>query len=719
MTVLLLISLLAADRPTFIGPTLEPLTGSTVLSIDREWLPNTRQPANLADFWFLEPVNAQNSGGGISTFDPQYTAAHGRSRTLTGHFLNGAEITDPGRPGEPMLILPYRGWDSIRFESLNTTMPGYHVTLGTASSSGAWARGAGGGNVGGPLLIPSGFMDREPSFPFGASPTVRELDRATEVEGQLDVVGELGSFRLLAERLDHTRQFPTFVSPESGDLIDDTSSRETVMAVGTLSDFPLEVTAAYQSSERSADDAQFRLPVEYTHATDSRTLLLQARSSVELAVGTFEAGVSFGRKSEDRNRNSDAPVVSDILEEWLWLARPRIGEESRRRRVGLWGRFKGGTESRPFEVSLRMSQGSVRTDFADDPVTATTYLAGQGPVSIDVFDPRETAEEWIRNGRAQIDGEWRPGGAWRFGYGLGVDFSSVGTPVGWELSSLAPGFALNAIFDSDNGSQWFFILRREPDPYTYEQARFLSPLQPSGERYRWVDNGDGVPQANEIGGLQARFGGRYRTASNDLSRPTANHFAFGWRSPQFGAFQATLTGIARFHLNAMTARYAGEAADSFDRRLVEDPGGDGRGEAGTDGGEGLTPVFDRRAGTNGDEIYELVNRDRENLYIGGEVQLATVERDWWFLNLQAKGYWNIGAATFGSFPDRNDPGVLDENSADPNQRVNQRGRFDQDRSFGVKIMSGIRLFERFTASTSLRYRDGQTPGSVLRRHLSP
>ncbi|MEL6548213.1 MAG: hypothetical protein AAFQ82_26535, partial [Myxococcota bacterium] len=222
------------ERSTPVGPELDPLDGSTVLASDRDWLPQTRQLANLADFWFIEVVNMQNSGGGIATFDPQYTASHGRSRTLTGHYWNGANVTDPSRPGEPLVQLPYFAWDSIRYESLSSTEPGFHLRFEPEQNRTVWARGSLGANVGGPLFIPAGFMDREPSFDFGASPTVRELDQAQEYEAQASVSGELGALRLIAERIDHRRQFPTFVDPQSGELLDDTSNRETVMGVGAL-----------------------------------------------------------------------------------------------------------------------------------------------------------------------------------------------------------------------------------------------------------------------------------------------------------------------------------------------------------------------------------------------------------------------------------------------------------------------------------------------------
>lgn len=700
------------ERPTFVGPTLDPLDGSTVLQLDREWLPQTRQLANLADFWFIEVVNMQNSGGGIATFDPQYTASHGRSRTLTGHYWNGANVTDPARPGEPLMQLPYFAWDAIRYESLSSTEPGFHLRFDPTQESVAWARGSAGANVGGPLFIPAGFMDREPSFPFGASPTVRELDRASELEAQVAVSGEVGALRLLAERLDHTRQFPTFVDPTTGRLLDDDSSRDTVMGIGRLDALPVpvELMVAFQSSERTHEDSQFRLPLAYTHAAESRSWIANLRSQAEVAPGwTLEGGLGFGAKNESLDRVGDEPLVRDLLEEWLWLARPRTGGAIDRQLWDAHATLRNNDEEWPLSLSARVSQGDVTSRPDLDPVSGTSYLRGGGDVgvAIDVYDPARESREWIRNGRLQADGEWRPGGGWSFRYFAGLDYSAVGNPGTRHLSLLTPGLGAAAEYRADNGSSWYFLLRREPDPLTFEQARFLSTTRPSGERYRWLDDGDGIPEPGEEGALLERFGGPYHRVRGDIERPTSNLFSFGWRSPQFGAFQATLTGIARFHMNPMTVRLEGPAAESYTRRVVEDPGGDGRGEGRTDGGAGFTPVFDRSPGTNGRELYALTNRERENLYIGAEIQLATIERDWWFLNLQAKGYWNIGSATFGVFPDRNDPGILDENSANPNQRINQRGRFDQDRSFGVKLMTGIEPIDNLRSSLSLRYRDGQ------------
>lgn len=704
-------------RPTFIGPTLDPIGGSTVLGIDREWLPQTRQLANLADFWFLEVVNMQNSGGGIATFDPQYTSAHGRSYTLTGHYWNGLDVSDPARPGEPLIDLPYFAWDSIRYESLNTVRPGYHVRLEPERDDTFFGRASFGANVGGPLLfIPDGFMDREPSFPPGASTEVRELDQAVELEAQTSIRTEFGALRLLAERLDHQRNYPTLVDPETGAQIDDESSRNTFMGIGRVDygPLPFEFLLSYQSKSRSHEDGQFRLPEIYTHESDTDAWLGQLTTEADLnARWKLKGGLGLGRKVEDRVRHSSDPIVSDIEEQWFWLARPRRGEDLRRTRWNGFVQAERKDDVWPIEASLRVTQGTVRSDLEPVEFTGTTYRRGvedsndPNGVSIDVFDDPQQSREWIRNARLQVDGQWRAPRGWTLNYSLGLDRSAVGTPTNRTLSFLTPGIGVSAVWEGADTSRWFFILRREPDPLTFQHAQFLSATRPAGTRHRWEDDGDGIPESDEIGELQARFGGDTHRVSDDLDRPTSNHFAFGWESAQFGAFKTVLTGIARFQWDAMVARLAGPAADSYTRRLEDDPGGDGRGAERTDGGADQTPIFDRTPGTNGQELYELQNRDNPNLYIGAELQLASVETTWWFLNLQAKGYWNIGSATYGAFPDRNDPGILDENSADPNQRINQRGRFDQDRSFGINLMTGLEPFENFRSSVSLRYRDGQ------------
>ena len=50
---------------------------------------------------------------------------------------------------------------------------------------------------------------------------------------------------------------------------------------------------------------------------------------------------------------------------------------------------------------------------------------------------------------------------------------------------------------------------------------------------------------------------------------------------------------------------------------------------------------------------------------------------------------SMGSGLFGMHPDRNDPGLVDESSADPNARLNQRGRFDPGRAFAAHLYMGF------------------------------
>ena len=103
----------------------------------------------------------------------------------------------------------------------------------------------------------------------------------------------------------------------------------------------------------------------------------------------------------------------------------------------------------------------------------------------------------------------------------------------------------------------------------------------------------------------------------------------------------------------------------------------------------------------------LVNDADRSRYLGTEIQLHTEATPHWFFNLSASGYWVNSNAPFGSFADRNDPGAIDEITADPNARVNARGRADNDRAYGATLLVGGELARDLWLSTATRYLDGQ------------
>ena len=83
-----------------------------------------------------------------------------------------------------------------------------------------------------------------------------------------------------------------------------------------------------------------------------------------------------------------------------------------------------------------------------------------------------------------------------------------------------------------------------------------------------------------------------------------------------------------------------------------------------------------------------------------EIQLHSEAATNWFFNLSASGYHAVSNAPFGSFADRNDSGAIDEISADPNARLNARGRPDSDRAYGATLLVGRQLAGSLWLSTA-------------------
>ena len=223
-------------------------------------------------------------------------------------------------------------------------------------------------------------------------------------------------------------------------------------------------------------------------------------------------------------------------------------------------------------------------------------------------------------------------------------------------------------------------------------SEFLSP-EGTSTTHVWNDDGDLVPEPGEAGTLLSRNGGAFHTMSDDLARPSTSHFAFGIRTPRLGAFRAVVTGVGRWLFQRYTVR-------------LSDPSVYSPVEVQTAGNQRVT-AYAKDLSRAGEETYVLVNDADRSRYLGTEIQLHTEATPSWFFNLSASGYWVVSNAPFGSFADRNDPGAIDEITADPNARVNARGRTDNDRAYGATLLVGRELVRDVWLSTATRYLDGQ------------
>ncbi|MBC7793039.1 MAG: hypothetical protein H7Z43_04985 [Clostridia bacterium] len=713
MTPILFALLLTQTEHPTAGVLMNPLEGESVTAHDRDILPSGHNLNDEADLWFSGMVNQQNGDGGMTAFDPMRLSTHGRSWTLLNHTLNGLSINDIARPGSPVIDLPYTSWDRLTYRSLWSGQPGFDATIDASPENAklAYVRGSYGAYVGGQELIPAGFMNRDPATAAGATPIRRRVKNSGELEAQTAIAGDIYALRLMYEHRGQTNQYPTLISDTSGKLSGDSMTRDTVMGVGELhiGDVPLRLVAAWQRRDRSNEGAEHRLPNDYTQATDGDAYLAQLSTSRHFlrdAEWTFAIGGSYS--DDHASQNSDRSVVSDIEREWLWLSRPQVPEHLTRTSID----FKTGlafSAASPIAITLTGNQSWIHRNRGHvGDIGATTYERSDIDRSqtMTIYESRNRSEEWLRSLRLEANGRHQFGSFEVRGM-LAIDHGAVGVPSDMRLSFWTPAAGIAATRPL-GGGHFFTLIRREPDKLTAEVSRFLNPKVDNGNRYAWNDNGDLRPTTNETGRLLARTGGRYHQVADDITRPTSNQFAIGWETPRFGPFRVVMTGTLRFQFDAFLARLNSTTNNSYQQTTLDDPGGDGRGE-----GDATRSAYNRIPGTEGQELYQLRNRGRDNRFVGAEVQLVSVEGETvddhrpWFLNLTTAGYWDIGSGAFGSFPDRNDPGIIDEITADPNARVNERGRFDHDRAFSIKALSGWEPIKGLTGSLAVRYRDGQ------------
>ncbi len=690
-----------------VGPLSDPLEGVQLSGADREALPSGRSLVSVADLWFANAVGLEQGPGGIANFDASGVSAHGRSWTQQHWRLNGLEITDPARAGLPLFAVPFAAWDEARYLSLFTSAPGFHLQLHPPKASKLSVQLGTGDSLGGGTWLPRRLLDREPAVRAGAPVRRRSLHSPVEVLAQGAVGDEEGGVRVFAEHLLHQHRYLT-LTPW------DEAQRSTVLALATLPwARPLELLVGWQEESRSHAGAQLRWPEELTYGDRARALIGQVRlTPIATERVRFDLAVGVVGRWDNERPNSKTPRVTDIEGEWLYLGRPRFAEDLARQRLSASAVLAVGPKHKAVTLSAEASHATV-TSLAHivGGRTAVTYdgvVDGEGtPLGLrqTVYDPAQRAEEYLRSLRLSLAAQPQLGKG-HLKAELAYDYALVGTPDGVELNqpALAAGVAARWPLW---GGEVFALARSEPESLTSEVASFVDPKRPSGRTYVWSDDGDLLPEAGETGQLLSRTGGRYHGVSANLARPRSNHFAFGIATRTFGPFRAMVAGVGRWLSDRYVVRLFAPGETAFVPTTIHDPGGDGRGEARAQGGGQELTAYARDPQSFGTDLYVLDNAHRNDFYLGLEMQLLTVLQRWWFVNFGGAAYLSEGGAPFGSFADRNDPGIVDEASADPNQRVLQRGRYDHDRSFALNLLAGVMPWHDVLASIALRYRDGE------------
>lgn len=714
-----------------VGPILDPVQGSTILATDALLLPSGEHLSSMADLWLVEVTNLQQSGAQSARLDPVRLSAHGHSFKQWRFLIDGIDITDPSQPGSPLVQLPMGAWQSLTFRSLWTASPhtawrlspALRPSSATPESDATSAPGAqtvatqvriqGSHILGGGTWIPRGFMDREPAIDHGATPIRRGLRRG----GEISLSTGPPQQRLFLSLVNNVYRYPTLVD-ETGKLLDDRAQQVVIGGTTTLGR-NTSMFWAVQTESRRFSGAQYRFSRELSSRRNSQRLVAGLTHIIDL--GDFHpvrlrlgAGWAQDRR---RSNSADAVQVTDLQGEWALLHRPRWPGQDQRGFIdaGLQWRIAG------IDIQAKARLWRARSDWrppggsvSGDGDTGELMIAstaeglfgapispGMGP------DIGATQTVFAGPSEQRLSGRsirWQAERLWHLGDGRltvngAVDGAVVGSSGKDQLQLWWPGAGV--LWQQPlAGGEFYTFLRHEPLRLTHEVARFLSPEGLSAVRYRWRDNGDRLPQPEERGEVLNRSGNPWHGQADGLRRPSNSQWGVGWHTPLFSGFRASLNGAIRLLHNRFTVEYDRASRSSF--RLQGDNG-----------------LFERDMGdpSVGQEFFLLSNDKRVHPWVGSELQLRTADDDstarGWFMSLALSGYWSLATTPFGLFPDRNDTGVINEVSADPNKQLRQSGRPDSDRSFGINLLAGTDLgglhpsLTGWQWSTAIRYRDGE------------
>ena len=203
------------------GPRIDPIAGDDIGRDALSCLPSSRHLGAVLDVWFNRVISQQVGGGGMAFFDPVRLSSHGRSWRQTRFHLNGIDITDPARPGEPLFELPYDAWDGVAYRSLWTARPGVDVSF-RAEAPDTWRlTGAAGQDVGGGTWIPGDLFDREPATEHGATAERRRLRAVGELFAERAWrLGATGQLRLIGSFVEHEHRYPTLRANDGRNAVD-------------------------------------------------------------------------------------------------------------------------------------------------------------------------------------------------------------------------------------------------------------------------------------------------------------------------------------------------------------------------------------------------------------------------------------------------------------------------------------------------------------------
>jgi hypothetical protein len=281
---------------------------------------------------------------------------------------------------------------------------------------------------------------------------------------------------------------------------------------------------------------------------------------------------------------------------------------------------------------------------------------------------------------------------------------SNGGPTSISWTDFYPRVAAKYLLSESAGVGVFVDVSRGGLPIPPLALAFGDPNSPTGSVYTWTDtNHDGVAEPSERGPLVAQVGpgaGTTGLSSLDpnLARPALVQTIIGLSvdRPRWGA---TISAIIRRESNLIQVEDPGA---QYTLIQVPDEGIDYPGPK-----TSTLDTYSRTPASFGLDHYVLTNPAGLTATFEGLDANVQIRSQYVVLAFGATaGLGDATNAVRGFRVDENDPGVLDL-AGNPNSLVNARGRPFYDRGYTGKLALAFRLPHDIGIGTIVRYQDGQ------------
>lgn len=641
-------------------------------------LPHGNHVSSILEFMYLPAILANPDTGGFSRIENTQISMLGESYKWQRWYFNGANISHPGKAGEPFIYLPIGILSEILLEKYavgNTAKNGIHMNAPKRGTALPMAQLSMPFGLGGPSFIPRAAADREPASDWGAPVTSRGfLGGSTEGHG-------LYAFErgyVFADAYLARRNFLNLSAPEN-------AGEGTLMAAfhpGWQQGDALHFTVQARSRANLGAEYFFR---------ESQTLKAgqySALANYNFAHGNAEGALAFGYAYRQTSLNSSDLTRS--LTESLIQAPVMIPEKAHTMFLDASGFKKLAMDIAEIQYGINSRAEFERRSQAPptNRLTETLYTSSLAATLYDGASAETNYllrwQPFVRAIRKKSRSEISAGANAHVDWG----FTDAGTKLGF----VHPAGHLKA--QTYLGGTGFFLgggVLHDTLGFTLQEVSYLNPDSLSGMRYNWADgNANGIPDSSELS-QGMRTGGKYHSKQSNLQAPQKEelNLNFGYSGWKNWLLQFNLNG--RIYRKLFEVRYADGTSPVFTPSTA----------SGTN-----IAVYDRTGG--GGEVLELRNAEKDAYYAHFEITLAKAPStgDWIFKG-SIGAYYGAGYSPQGLGMFYNDAGAYNESTADPNFRETRFGRLDNDRGYLGKIIFGRRFGKVFTVTNVLRYRDGE------------